>query len=836
MDVLLVNAPVFKPMRYFSWFACLSVLLILFLVFSTQVLAEEPDKGDGFVDNFEQLQKSPVSSRTYTVELSGDLIAVINNLEQRINVLEKQVKELEHQLNQIEIESENAEDSALVPVESDSFVSLPNIEQTDEQAKAEAQEASLEPEQTESRQTDVLIKDEAEAGEQAGEHLPVVQDQEAVIIPDSNEQAYLALPGDVLISEIMPNPLKGQKEWVELYNNTNHSIDLSDWILEEGAGQQTKLSQIILPKDYLAFDKSGLNNSGDIILLKSKDGKIVDQLSYGDWDDGDIIDNAPVAPKAMSLIRQQIGQDTDIDADDFVITQQPTKGFANQFVPLEEKETADTERPKTEEASSKNQQAEFFEKDDEADEGEQSTDKLEEDNKIDESEQPISESAEQWQISEGSEENNAADFESAKDKQIEFSFDVRINEILPDPQENDSQAEWIELYNFADKPINLYKWQIDDGPGGSKPFLIDTDLIIPAKGYLLLERKQTGLILNNDKDSVQLIDPQGKVISEVDYTKAKLNQSYAYFGNQWKWTKVLTPGAPNIQSADTETESGGLVVTKTGIETKQASDKSESEDSLSIAFENTNNTSSGEQKKKKSQKSTFVYAPLDKVQQLAVNTKVCVQGIVSVKPGVLGKRIFYLSGDTGGVQIYLSKLPFPELLKGQMVYICGKISQIYGEKRIKVADRKEIKILDKEQHQVPILSIQNNLLDENWLGRLVKIQGMVIDKKNQKLWLNNGKYDFLVYFKTKINIDSAVYHLANKIQVTGIVSKCREQVCVLPRSKDDITILSSSNFQQNQGGLANPLDSKKKKIVKYSFLGLFSLFSGFSYFFGKYKK
>ena len=49
-------------------------------------------------------------------------------------------------------------------------------------------------------------------------------------------QAPAANPGDVVINEVMYDPLSspdGSYEWVELYNNTSTAITLTGWVISD---------------------------------------------------------------------------------------------------------------------------------------------------------------------------------------------------------------------------------------------------------------------------------------------------------------------------------------------------------------------------------------------------------------------------------------------------------------------------------------------------------------------------------------------------------------------------------------------------------------------------
>ena len=109
---------------------------------------------------------------------------------------------------------------------------------------------------------------------------------------------------DIVINEIMadPEPSVGlpAKEYIELYNTTDHSIYLKDWILQIGNSEKTITQEahicskgfIILCKedaitsfseygDCVGFTSFSIPNSGSLISLKSSDGKKVHKLVFG---------------------------------------------------------------------------------------------------------------------------------------------------------------------------------------------------------------------------------------------------------------------------------------------------------------------------------------------------------------------------------------------------------------------------------------------------------------------------------------------------------------------------------------------------------------------------
>jgi competence ComEA-like helix-hairpin-helix protein len=135
--------------------------------------------------------------------------------------------------------------------------------------------------------------------------------------------------GDIVINEFVSDPADGEVEWIELYNTVNKTIDLTGWTIEEGSGAKTKLEGEI-DKFFVVENPEGyLNNKGDIIVLRSANGGLIDQVVYGEWGGANTKNNAPAASDPNSIARKIDGQDGASDADDFALTTSPTKGESN---------------------------------------------------------------------------------------------------------------------------------------------------------------------------------------------------------------------------------------------------------------------------------------------------------------------------------------------------------------------------------------------------------------------------------------------------------------------------------------------------------------------------
>jgi cardiolipin synthase len=145
------------------------------------------------------------------------------------------------------------------------------------------------------------------------------------------------------------------------------------------------------------------------------------------------------------------------------------------------------------------------------------------------------------------------------------SAPVVINEFLPAPRTAFSE-EWVELFNPGVALVDLGGWALDDSAGGgSKPFVIPNGTLIGAGGFLVLYNSTTQLALNNDGDTVRLLDPSGTVTDTYSYDSSRYDTSFGRFpdgGPAWRSFTAPTPGATNGARAPAGPADGSVILTR----------------------------------------------------------------------------------------------------------------------------------------------------------------------------------------------------------------------------------------------------------------------------------
>ncbi len=127
-------------------------------------------------------------------------------------------------------------------------------------------------------------------------------------VPDQTPQTHIwAIPDvvDLVINEIMYNSPGSDEEWIELYNNSDATIDLENYRICDNDASHTN---IVIPSgysipaggyftisittngnfpftpDYDGTGNFGLNNGGDMVRVWGSDNLLVDLVEYGDSD------------------------------------------------------------------------------------------------------------------------------------------------------------------------------------------------------------------------------------------------------------------------------------------------------------------------------------------------------------------------------------------------------------------------------------------------------------------------------------------------------------------------------------------------------------------------
>jgi hypothetical protein len=124
--------------------------------------------------------------------------------------------------------------------------------------------------------------------------------------------------------------------------------------------------------------------------------------------------------------------------------------------------------------------------------------------------------------------------------QTQTSENIKISEILSNPAGRDTGQEWFELINQGNEPIELFSWKIKSGK--SKLQFTESTILQPSEFRIF-----TSLTLRNQGGTLELVDPNEKIIDLVEFPKLAENLAFARSeSGEFFLTEITTPNETNL--------------------------------------------------------------------------------------------------------------------------------------------------------------------------------------------------------------------------------------------------------------------------------------------------
>lgn len=127
---------------------------------------------------------------------------------------------------------------------------------------------------------------------------------------------------------------------------------------------------------------------------------------------------------------------------------------------------------------------------------------------------------------------------------------IRITELLPNPAapQTDEQDEYVELFNYGDKPVSLAGMKIQTGDTFSHSYALPQTMLNPGEYYTVTSGK-TSITLSNASGRARLMSEAGDIISITDgYVNAQPGAVWALVNETWQWSGIATPGGTNLMA------------------------------------------------------------------------------------------------------------------------------------------------------------------------------------------------------------------------------------------------------------------------------------------------
>ncbi|WP_441000323.1 lamin tail domain-containing protein [Fodinibius sp. SL11] len=407
--------------------------------------------------------------------------------------------------------------------------------------------------------------------------------------------------GDVVINEVMYAPPSTSSEYIELYNHSNKSIDIQNWILSDNREDfEATISsdQFIVPPDsfvVLTPDNTlltnhpdislvtmsgfpALNNGGDQIIIRDQNGSLLDSLQYSSGWGGDEVALERRAVNVSGTYQNNWANNPNGFG---------TPGSANEVA-------TDTTPPKLQSLSIQQNQLTitFSEQPKQATAEDPSNYNLSNGVSIanaifsspDTVRLPLDNSLQNNTTYNLSIENITDIFGNTitpTDSSFTFynptpvdSGDVAINEFMSAPPSNSS--EYIEIYNRSSKSLDLQGWTLSD-TRQNQDLITNSQFIVPPDNFVVITQNNTlesnyperaTIImggfpsLNNGGDNITIRDSNGTLLDSLSYSSNWGNDEVALerrsidvpaiYHNNWGDAPngFGTPGSGNNIEAD----------------------------------------------------------------------------------------------------------------------------------------------------------------------------------------------------------------------------------------------------------------------------------------------
>ncbi|PWB38788.1 MAG: hypothetical protein C3F02_01720 [Parcubacteria group bacterium] len=591
----------------------------------------------------------------------------------------------------------------------------------------------------------------------------------------------------IRIAEFLPNP-KGPDdgEWIELFNQGAATLDLSGFALQDNSTKIFTIGErLISAQSYALFykDETGLslnNSGGDAVKLYDPNGGLVETVTYQDN-----------APEGKSYARQN---------DSFSWTSSPTPGQANIFVANQaptakikinsgkflagEKIVLSAEESSDPEESKLIYQWDF---------GDDNTG----DEKI---ENHIYETAGTFAVhlkvkDAGGLENGITlpiTIEGKEEKillsevaPINFALgDLIISEFLPDPVGSDD-SEWIELYNNSTQNIKLTGWQLDDAAGGSNPYVFLASSTIAAGSFLVVNKKDSKISLNNQGDSVRLLTPLGDVWQQADYSQIPEGQSQAWdlLNQEWFISTVPSPGGANIATA-----------------------------------------------------TEFALSPTTDLQELKNQSEIWLELVSLQNTNPQSSNLYTVRLSDQGVdynqvvEIYLANKKWPDIKVGDILTISGQLSNNDSGPRLKIKSKEQLVLTGEHQDLLKPELTDLDTLGDDLANSFISLSGYVVKKNGKNIYLASSVgEDYAVRAYLDFDCKDLAIVKGNEIVVNGILQNTKNGWKLLVKNKDDILLAQqvlgtqiAADNSSEQNTTTTQISSSQRK-VKYFLVTLLGL-------------
>lgn len=595
-------------------------------------------------------------------------------------------------------------------------------------------------------------------------------------------------------------------EWIELSNTGSEDVDLSGWVIAGAAtnggaiaindGTTLLAGDVLLIANYGPSEKSTLSIEPDLVTpsvaipntsfsihLLMPDGTVVDGVSdEGAPDFGstvasmerDLVDDSwHTATTSFNLFDQQLGTPGKISVIDNVATISPVLMPCQPYEAPTNLPTVESELPPVVEEQTVDAQTEVESATAEPITGAEEL-------------PPISEEPVVYEPVPAEDTAEPVEVPAIPDR-----GNVALSELVSDPHDG---IEWIEIRNLDTRSLDLTAWSVRDA-SGKKTSL--NAIVAPGAYHVVLSPLGK---LNNDGDTVELLDAVNNVVDRVSYDKTTAPQegaSLAKNGDAWSLSATPTPGTDNTFPVLAETTATNQPAASYADQPEHTPDidPAPEVDGAREAVSDYDTSSAPEKvtivatatpvknsaKSSVARKATKAATAVRSVTTLAeanVGERVRLTGRVLALPGTFGNQTTVIEGGV----LYFHDAAWPAMGLGDTVTVEGEVSTARGEKRLKIAQVDAIAVTDGDP--VEPVELTASLLASS-TPHLVRVNGTVLSRDGDHLLVDMQGTTVTVKADDGTGITWSSLTSTN-VTIVGVLRITEDGAMVMPRSRNDL--------------------------------------------------
>ncbi len=648
------------------------------------------------------------------------------------------------------------------------------------------------------------------------------------------EPVWVPGRGDVLINELVSDPEEGEREWIELYNPTRHEIELSGWTIEDGARNSVMLSGKLGEQDLKRFfildlPAGFLRNSGDTVELRDSRKFLIDAATYGDWDDGELLNNAPRANDPLSLARAGDGVNTYNNKNDFQTTTTPTKGDSNRIAKNTEESVANNysaliiseilPNPGSQKPSD-----EFIEL-------------------VNQGSEPIH--LEGWTL--GTADGRTFIFHGSGGSALVLAPKTYFvaTRTLTHLVLRNSGGDRVRLYppgsstpsyqltyqdsaplgmSYSLKGVNRYAWTRTPTPGEESTITVDNqgpDIVLTGSFFGRAGEFMTFDASDSDDADSDSLDFTWDFGDYQKGTGAVVNHTYEKSGSYVMALSVGDGKKRTVLTKQITITADAIASPAPLLEKKEVVTKKASSVKAVMGVKEKNTRGMAVSSKQSPGKGTNVST----IRALPNGSRVTVSGVVSVEPGVVSESYFYIAGS--GIQVWNADKKFPQLRRGDHITIEGTLKKNGEDRAIRIADASAVRVdasgEDPVPHDVAVQEVGEK--NEGWL---VRVKGEVQKVQWPNIYLGDASSQVRIYVARTTSIPRITIEKGETLTVQGIVSQTKTGFRILPRDINDIALPKkepsmSDHEKKNTENAPSKQEGTTNTFFQYGITGLIAL-------------